>query len=67
MPDQHKKWVSGIGGREKGGLWGREEGALSGKWCSKSMTSVLQQGKLQGDGGAVGVQMQPLNTLSLVF
>lgn len=28
MSDQHKKWVSGVGGREKGGLWGRERKEL---------------------------------------
>lgn len=67
VPDQHKKWVSGVGGREKGDLWGREEGALSGKWCSKSMVSVLQWGKLQGDRGGVAIQMQPVYSLSPVF
>lgn len=33
---QHKKWVSGVAGREKGALGEGEEGALSGKCVGAS-------------------------------
>lgn len=39
MSDQRKKWVSGVGGREKGGLWGRERKEL----CQGNVVGASQE------------------------
>lgn len=70
VPDQHKKWVSGVGGREKGGLCGEGGGRkelCQGNGVQRAWPVFYSKESCREMGVGVAVQTQPVKTLSPVF